>query len=31
MSAATDYVVSQVVDRNKGVHALIAKKHFRRR
>jgi acetamidase/formamidase len=31
MSAATDYVVSQVVDRNKGVHALIAKDHFRHR
>ena len=31
MSAATDYVVSQVVDRNKGVHALIDKSHFRHR
>jgi acetamidase/formamidase len=28
MSAATDYVVSQVVDRTKGVHARIAKSHF---
>jgi acetamidase/formamidase len=28
MSAATDYVVSQVVDRTKGVHARIAKAHF---
>ncbi len=28
MSAATDYVVSQVVDRTKGVHARILKKHF---
>ena len=27
MSAATDYVVSQVVDRTKGVHARILK-HF---
>lgn len=31
MSAATDYVVSQVVDRTKGVHARILKKHFVRR
>ena len=31
MSAATDYVVSQVVDRVKGVHALIHKDHFVRR
>jgi acetamidase/formamidase len=31
MSAATDYVVSQVVDRTKGVHARIAKSHFRPR
>jgi acetamidase/formamidase len=31
MSAATDYVVSQVVDRTKGVHARIAKAHFRDR
>jgi acetamidase/formamidase len=29
LSAATDYVVSQVVDRTKGVHARIAKEHFR--
>lgn len=28
MSAATDYVVSQVVDRTKGVHARISKSHF---
>jgi acetamidase/formamidase len=28
MSAATDYVVSQVVDKTKGVHARIAKAHF---
>jgi acetamidase/formamidase len=28
MSAATDYVVSQVVDRVKGVHALVRKDHF---
>ena len=28
MSAATDYVVSQVVDRTKGVHARISKAHF---
>jgi acetamidase/formamidase len=28
MSAATDYVISQVVDRTKGVHALIRKDHF---
>lgn len=28
MSAATDYVVSQVVDRTKGVHARIFKSHF---
>ncbi len=28
MSAATDYVVSQVVDRTKGVHARIRKDHF---
>ena len=28
MSAATDYVVSQVVDRTKGVHARIQKAHF---
>jgi len=31
MSAATDYVVSQVVDRTKGVHARISKRHFVRR
>ena len=31
MSAATDYVVSQVVDRTKGVHARINKAHFRER
>ncbi|PZS35632.1 MAG: acetamidase, partial [Pseudonocardiales bacterium] len=31
MSAATDYVVSQVVDRTKGVHARISKNHFMRR
>jgi acetamidase/formamidase len=29
LSAATDYVVSQVVDRTKGVHARISKSHFR--
>jgi acetamidase/formamidase len=28
MSAATDYVVSQVVDKTKGVHARITKAHF---
>jgi acetamidase/formamidase len=28
MSAATDYVVSQVVDKTKGVHARIVKSHF---
>jgi acetamidase/formamidase len=28
LSAATDYVVSQVVDRTKGVHARIRKSHF---
>jgi acetamidase/formamidase len=28
MSAATDYVVSQVVDKTKGVHARIQKAHF---
>jgi acetamidase/formamidase len=28
LSAATDYVVSQVVDRTKGVHARIQKSHF---
>jgi acetamidase/formamidase len=28
MSAATDFVVSQVVDRTKGVHARITKAHF---
>ena len=31
LSAATDYVVSQVVDRTKGVHARIRKDHFARR
>ncbi len=31
MSAATDFVVSQVVDRTKGVHARIRKDHFVRR
>ncbi len=31
MSAATDFVVSQVVDRVKGVHGLIRKDHFVRR
>ena len=31
MSAATDYVVSQVVDRTKGVHARIRKADFVRR
>jgi len=31
MSAATDYVVSQVVDRTKGVHARILKRHFVKR
>jgi acetamidase/formamidase len=29
LSAATDYVVSQVVDRTKGVHARIRKSDFR--
>ena len=28
LSAATDFEVSQVVDRTKGVHALIRKKDF---
>ncbi|KKK40101.1 acetamidase [Mesobacillus campisalis] len=28
MSAATDYEVSQVVDKTKGIHALIEKRHF---
>lgn len=28
LSAATDYEVSQVVDKTKGVHALIDKSHF---
>ncbi|PZE20902.1 acetamidase/formamidase family protein [Paenibacillus xerothermodurans] len=28
MSAATDYEVSQVVDKTKGIHALIDKRHF---
>ncbi len=28
LSAATDYEVSQVVDRTKGVHALIRKEDF---
>lgn len=28
MSAATDFVISQVVDRVKGVHGLIEKDHF---
>lgn len=28
LSAATDYEVSQVVDRTKGIHGLINKKHF---
>ena len=31
LSAATDYVVSQVVDRTKGVHARVRKDHFTRR
>jgi len=31
MSAATDYAVSQVVDKTKGVHARIRKDHFRKR
>jgi acetamidase/formamidase len=31
LSAATDYVVSQVVDKTKGVHARIRKSHFVRR
>jgi acetamidase/formamidase len=31
MSAATDYVVSQVVDKTKGVHARISKSHFEHR
>ena len=30
MSAATDFNVSQVVDRTKGIHALIRKSDFRR-
>ena len=30
LSAATDYMVSQVVDRTKGVHALIRKSDFGR-
>lgn len=30
MSAATDYQVSQVVDRTKGIHALIRKSDFAR-
>jgi len=29
LSAAADFVVSQVVDRTVGVHAVIAKSHFR--
>jgi LPXTG-motif cell wall-anchored protein len=28
LSAATDYEVSQVVDKTKGIHALIQKAHF---
>ena len=28
MSAATDFNVSQVVDRTKGIHALIRKRDF---
>jgi hypothetical protein len=28
LSAATDYVVSQVVDRTRGVHARIQNSHF---
>ncbi|MCM3585344.1 acetamidase/formamidase family protein [Mesobacillus maritimus] len=28
MSAATDFEVSQVVDKTKGIHALIEKRHF---
>ena len=28
LSAATDYEVSQVVDKTKGIHALINKRHF---
>ena len=28
LSAAADFVVSQVVDRTVGVHAVIAKSHF---
>ena len=31
LSAATDYVISQVVDKTKGVHARIRKDHFKRR
>ena len=31
LSAATDYVVSQVVDKTKGVHGRIRKDEFRRR
>jgi len=30
LSAATDYQVSQVVDRTKGIHALIRKSDFAR-
>ena len=30
MSAATDFHVSQVVDRTKGIHALIRKRDFRK-
>jgi acetamidase/formamidase len=30
LSAATDFNVSQVVDRTKGIHALIRKSDFRR-
>ncbi|HLU76475.1 MAG TPA: hypothetical protein VKZ48_01075 [Burkholderiales bacterium] len=28
MSAVTDYQVSQVVDKTKGIHAMIDKSHF---
>ena len=28
LSAATDFEISQVVDRTKGVHALIRKEDF---
>jgi acetamidase/formamidase len=30
LSAATDYQVSQVVDRTKGIHGMIRKSDFRK-